>query len=471
MEREILPRVEAEVDGDLLPAHGGDLFEGRARGVRGVVARVHHHAGRERLDDDVSLGGGAPAAASAAILGRVGGGDRLGLQVILRVEEGAALGGVGREEEAGDAERVADWSRRVDGEDVAAARGVEREAGDGRGGAHQLGLDLIEAGELGVLEGEVRAGRGEVVLVGDDAVDEERGVGVAAGLALPEAAALEGHPAEVFAAGEVDAKAAGVEAEAAAEERRRERGAAEEELLGLAEHAEAALGRVERGLEDAGALRHDREAFLAEVEGEGEGGGDGGALLDREPVDEEVAGAAVVEADARDLGDVDRRLHVAAVGQVLFAAPEAAREVELDHLIAGEGAEAALEARGELGVVVLDLQAELHGAVERVVDVEAEHGERAPVGDAQVGEACLDPRADHQRARAVGVPRGGDLGRAAGVAGPLLDRGDASEVLHHRGEGAGRGALRAAAIAPGGGDDHREDDGAAGRTGGHVRRP
>src|SRR6185437_16974327 len=100
-----------------------------------------------------------------------------------------------------------------------------------------------------------------------------------------------------------------------------------------------ALRRVPGGLEDARRLPHHLLAGAAEVEGEAAGRRDGRDADELEVVDVDRALAAVHEGEARDVGDVERGLHRAAVGPVLLAAPEAAGEVEGDDVIAGRRAE------------------------------------------------------------------------------------------------------------------------------------
>ena len=119
------------------------------------------------------------------------------------VEEGGAGRRVGREEEAGDAQRVLAGRGDGEGEDVGPGRGLEAEAGDGVRGADELLFDLGEVGDLQVLEEEVGGARREVVAGAGDgsAVHQHLGAGVAALLVLPEAAALEGDRALVRAAG------------------------------------------------------------------------------------------------------------------------------------------------------------------------------------------------------------------------------------------------------------------------------
>ncbi len=461
---EVARSVERELQRGGLARDGEHLARGGAAGGLGEIARVDGRADGDGLGDELARGGRAAGPAAAAIFGRVGGGDGRALPRLVRVEEGGARGRVGREEEAGDAQRVGPGVRDGDREDVGAGRGLEAEAGDGVRGAHEPVLDLGEIRQLHVLEEEVRRAAREVVAGDREPVDPHLGVGVAGLLALPEAAALEGDPALVGAAGEIDAEALGAEREAVAEERRGIRHGVLDRA-GRAEEAEAAIGRVEGALEDARGLRHHLLAGAAEVEGEAPRRAQRRHLHQLDAIDVEGARAAVDEGEARDVRDVEGALDLAAVGPVLLAAPEAAGEVELDHVIAGGRAEAVLVAIVEALVVVLDLEAEARGAGAGVVHGEAQRAVAGPVGDGELRERAHRAGVEPERSLAVGAPVRGDDGLPRAAAGPALDGGIALEVLHDGDGGQPRGIDLAVAAA---GEGEREGEGERGGLGAEL---
>ncbi len=297
---------------------------------------------------------------------------------------------------------------------LAPAPASKAEAGDGVGRAHQALLDLPEVRELEVLEQEVRRPRREVV-PGDGApVHPHLGVRVAGLLALPEAAALEGDDAQVGASHEIHAEARVAEGEAVAQQRRRVRHGVRYRRYRprRAEQAEAPLRRVRRGLEDARGLCHHLLAGAPEVEGEAPRRRQRRHLHELDAIDVQRALAAIDEGEPGDVGRVDGALDLAAVRPVLFSSPEAAREVELDDVIARRRPEAVLVAIVEARVAVLDLEAQPEGAPAGVVHGEAQRAVAGPVGHGEYGERAHHDRVEPERARADGAPVGGEGRRA-----------------------------------------------------------
>ena len=282
-----------------------------------------------------------------------------------------------------------------------------------------------------ILEEEVRLSARGRVRRDRDAVHPHLGPVVVALLALPEAAALEGDPAEVGASREIDAEGRVAEREAVAEERRGIRHGAREGSH-LSQEAEAPLGGVLRRLEDTRGLPHHLLAGAAEVEGEAPRGRELWHLHELQAVDVERALAAVDEGDAGDAGDVEGGLDRAAVGPVLLASPEPAGEVELDHVIAGQRPEAVLVAIVEALVPVLDLEPQAQRGRAGVVHGEPQRAVAGPVGDREIREGSHHPPVDPERSLAVGAPlaRDGRLPRAR--LGPALDGGAVLEVLDDR---------------------------------------